>query len=439
MVFDNATVAQAKYHTHTMSDTLPPLGGLSLNDDAPPAAADLPELPPELYDMILTRYLNKFEVEELSEANLLLVCMALRGTDQCNDPDDPLWQAACARFGLTERVVGGVPGAPATPTWHATFLAMCNDVGALNAQGLALYKGLLNGMNPRPPPDFRIIPMLQRLWVRAALDYRCMAHYLLGRVDGIIDEGDLAMAGLGTALYHASAAGDLAAVEFLLANGADALSGDELTVASENGHLAIVDILIAQGASVYARSPFMGETAVIVASENGHLAVLERLVAAGAVLGDDAVRALRNASENGHLAVVQFLIDHGVMDDLEDGPALHEAAEHGHLAIVEVLLAHGAYYDNARNLALEKAIETSRLAIIELLLAQGVRVNDVPGRALLNACDNGNLAVVQRVLAAADMSDPVYRRDIESVLFMSQYSRHDAILEALRAALGDAE
>jgi len=41
-----------------MGDALPPLGGLSLNDDAPPAAADLPELPRELYDMILTRYLN---------------------------------------------------------------------------------------------------------------------------------------------------------------------------------------------------------------------------------------------------------------------------------------------------------------------------------------------------------------------------------------------
>lgn len=91
-----------------MNPTLPPLDALAVNHDAPPAT--FPELPSELAEMILTRYLNNFEVEELREANLLQICMALRGTDQCNDPDDPLWEAACARFGLTERLVGGLPG-----------------------------------------------------------------------------------------------------------------------------------------------------------------------------------------------------------------------------------------------------------------------------------------------------------------------------------------
>ena len=50
---------------------------------------------------------------------------------QSSDPNDGLWKAACARFGLTERLVGGTPDAPATPTWHVTFLAMCREVATM--------------------------------------------------------------------------------------------------------------------------------------------------------------------------------------------------------------------------------------------------------------------------------------------------------------------
>ena len=86
-----------------MADPLPPLGGLSLN--APPGRQPpvfpMRDLPPELTDEVLASYLAKLDVGELCEANLLQICMLLRGTNQCNDPDDPLWKAACARFGLT--------------------------------------------------------------------------------------------------------------------------------------------------------------------------------------------------------------------------------------------------------------------------------------------------------------------------------------------------
>ena len=245
---------------------IPPLGGLSVN--APPGRpppASVRDLPPELIDEILASYLAKLEVEELCEANLLQICMALRGTNQCNDPDDPLWKAACARFGLTERLVGGLPGAPATPTWHVTFLAMCKEVGALDPGDRAVYEGLLRGedaytdgpfsdsddsedddADEEAPPRRRLRTDVRLLWYHAAHHgLLCMVHYLLRRVDGIVHAND------DRALRTASLYGHAALVEVLLAHGANvhALNDAALRDASANGHDPVVEALRAAGAT----------------------------------------------------------------------------------------------------------------------------------------------------------------------------------------------
>ena len=295
-----------------MGDPLPPLGGLSVNTPPgrqPPPPASVRDLPRELTDEVLASYLARLDVGELCEANLLQICMLLRGTNQCNDPDDPLWKAACARFGLTERLVGGTPDAPATPTWHVTFLAMCKEVATLKPDELEAYKGLLRGddayedgpfsddsedddADEEAPPQRRFRLEVRQLWNRAAeRGLFCMVHYLLRRVDGIVHHGD------DRALVTASTYGRAAVVEVLLAHGADVHIFDDTALrnASHFGHAAVVEVLLAHGADVH----IFDDAALRMASMRGRLAVVELLLAHGANVhanGDQALREARSAA-----------------------------------------------------------------------------------------------------------------------------------------------
>ena len=364
-----------------MADPLPPLGGLSVN--APPSVRDLPL---EITDVVLANYLAKLEVGELCEANLLQICMLLRGTNQCNDPDDPLWKAACARLGLTERLVGGLPGAPATPTWHVTFLAMCKEVAMLTPYDRATYKGLLRGDDAYTDGPFsgdddsgdddpdeeatteRLLrrDVVQFWWHAAERDLFCMMHYMLRRVHGLFVHVDN-----GRALNVASEDGHLAIVELLLAHGADVHAKNQedetaLEFASENGHAAVVEVLLAHGADVHANN-----WALRVASGNGHVAVVEILLAHGADVHANNDEALRSASENGHPAVVEVLLAHGADVHAGDDWALWNASNRGHLEVVEVLLAHGANVHASDDAALRVASREGHTAVVEVLRAAG--------------------------------------------------------------------
>ena len=386
---------------------IPPLGGLTVNTPPgrppPPPPADRPALPPDISEIILAEYLARLDVGELCEANLLLICMGLRGTNQCNDPDDPLWKAACARFGLTERLVGGLPGAPATPTWHVTFLAMCKEVGSLTPIYRAAYEGLLRGddayedVNGSLPPHRRPRIAVMRLWYRAAeRGLLCMVHSLLRRVDGMdgIVQGD------NMPLQLASMNGHLAVVEVLLAHGADVNIGDHhrraLRFASEQGHLAVVEVLLAHGANVHADD----DSALRDASYHGHAAVVEVLLAHGADVhaSDDA--ALRNASARGRVAVVEVLLAHGADVHALDDAALQFASRQGRVAVVEVLLAHGADVHADDDAALWFASRSGHPAVVEVLLAHGANVHADDDAALRAASKHGHLAIAELLRAA---------------------------------------
>ena len=87
----------------------------------------LPVESTELLQKILDGYLAQLSDADLCEANILELCMSIRGADECNDPDDPLWEALCARLGLTERF-------DEAPTWRETFLGMCKEIAQLTPE-----------------------------------------------------------------------------------------------------------------------------------------------------------------------------------------------------------------------------------------------------------------------------------------------------------------
>ena len=254
-----------------MNQNLPPLDALAINHDAPPdppPPTTFNDLPPDVVDAVLERYLEKIEVDNLCEAKLHEICQVLRTSSwrQCSDPNDGLWKAACARFGLTERLVGGLPGAPATPTWHVTFLAMCKELARLELWTRLTYKGLLRGddaykygvfsyaedywedddPDEQATPVWRLRTAVIQFWIHAAeRGLFCMVHFLLRRVHGIAHT-----AVGGTALVVASRGGHLAVVEVLLAHGADVHARDDeaLRAARKKGHRDIEQALLAAGA-----------------------------------------------------------------------------------------------------------------------------------------------------------------------------------------------
>ena len=428
-----------------MGDALPSLGGLSVNAppgrQPPPPPTSVRDLPLEITDAVLASYLAKLEVGELCEANLLQICMLLRGTNQCNDPNDPLWKAACARFGLAERLVGGTPDAPATPTWHVTFLAMCKEVGSLEPSDRVTYEWLLRGNNAFTPftegwHSTIIRDQVLYLWIRAAEHgLLCTVHYLLGRVDGIV-------------------------------NGNWYKVGTALMAASRGGHLDVVDKLLAKGADVNASQHFLqgfdfGRTALDEAIQGRHVAVVMALVAAGAnvtIINENEESALYAASAHGLLPVVEFLLAHGADVDAgsHERTPLMGASYHGHLAIVEVLLANGADVHagdavapsgwRSRRTALADASANGHLAVVEVLLAHGADVHAAEiedgeffefnrgAEALQRASENGHLAVVEALLAhGLDVREVAVLGRYRGALCSASYRGHLAVVEVLLA------
>ena len=87
----------------------------------------------------------------------------------------------------------------------------------------------------------------------------------------------------------------------------------QLWQAANAGDLAAVNAALEQGADVNARGDY-GDAALNLAAEYGHLEVVERLLAAGADienLGGAAKTPLMNATFAGQTKVVQRLLDKG--------------------------------------------------------------------------------------------------------------------------------
>ena len=126
----------------------------------------------------------------------------------------------------------------------------------------------------------------------------------------------------------------------------------ELHEAARRGDLAAVEKLLAAGAQVDAPDGG-GATPLYLAAGEGHAAVVARMLAAGADARRPAMgpfgstgTPIHVAARYGHLEVVRVLLKAGVDPNLADegvGPPLHTAVRRGQAAVAELLRSFGAH------------------------------------------------------------------------------------------------
>jgi len=154
-----------------------------------------------------------------------------------------------------------------------------------------------------------------------------------------------------TLLMYAARTGDLNAVKFLLAAGANVNARDDdgntaLYYAVDNDYPHVVRILLSAGANPDTET--RRSSVLYIAAANGHLAAVKELVRAGADVdkADNGWTPLYIASVWGHTDIVKELLAAGADTEIKEGymdsTVLMAAAENGHSDTVKALLAAGA-------------------------------------------------------------------------------------------------
>jgi ankyrin repeat protein len=171
-----------------------------------------------------------------------------------------------------------------------------------------------------------------------------------------------------------------AVVDLLLGLGAEP---DLFSAAALGQTERLVALLAAEPALVSARSSD-GWTALHLAAHFGQSAAVELLLARGAEVdarssNPMANTALHAAAAGRHTAVVQLLLEHGAaVDARQHGgfTALHAAAQQGDLSLAALLLGHGADpslpHDGGQT-PLAMALERDHHAVADLLRPHGAR------------------------------------------------------------------
>jgi hypothetical protein len=166
---------------------------------------------------------------------------------------------------------------------------------------------------------------------------------------------------------------------------------DGLLAAAHRGDLAALDRLLAVGADLRTRDA-QGRTAVHVAAFARQRVVLHRLARAGADLGAlendryDAVTIAAVADDEQTLGVLLALgASAKLVTSRYDGTALIAAAHLGHDGVVRQLIAAGAPLDHANNLHWTAVIEA-------VVLGDGGPRHQATLRALLDAGASTKLA-----------------------------------------------
>jgi ankyrin repeat protein len=184
-----------------------------------------------------------------------------------------------------------------------------------------------------------------------------------------------------------------------------------LTLALMTGDYAAAGAYIAKGAEIEAAG-YLGETSLMGFAENGDLAAVKFLLAQGAdPLKTDAYKnaAVAHAAARGHLEIVKLLLPSKAAHREQGELALASAAAGGHVKVMEYLLDQGFSVNSADyqgSPALMLAAKARKTEAVKLLLKKGAVINPVsPAFTWINtplacAAENGDAEMVKLLLAA---------------------------------------
>jgi hypothetical protein len=181
---------------------------------------------------------------------------------------------------------------------------------------------------------------------------------------------------------------------------------NKLAEAALAGDVTAVQALLADGRADPAAS---WSVALRYAAYYGHVTIVQALLADGrADPAADNSSALRLAVRNGNASVVQVLLDDGRADPAAGkSAALRQAAYCGHAAILQVLLADGRADPAADNSsALRLTVRNGNASVVQVLLDDGradpaayvAGCSSVLTTALWYAAESGHADIVQALL-----------------------------------------
>ncbi|CAE7906829.1 ANK3, partial [Symbiodinium microadriaticum] len=254
--------------------------------------------------------------------------------------------------------------------------------------------------------------------------------------------------GVRGSLHAASAAGNAADVQRLIASGANVnrttLGGvAPLHMAAHSGHAEVIARLLASAADVNQLAPG-GTTALYIAAQGQHADAVARLLAGGASVNlpvDGGGTALHVAAQNGHTEAVAWLLAGSAEVDavMEGGiTPLFMAAQSGHIEVIVRLLAQGASVNvTAENGATSlhyASLHGHSESVARLLVARS-DVNETTrsgGTALHVAAQSGHTEAVAWLLAGrADVHKEMVGGS--TALYLASLGGHSEVIAWLLA------
>jgi hypothetical protein len=191
---------------------------------------------------------------------------------------------------------------------------------------------------------------------------------------------------LGELLSEISKAGDVQAIRYLSARGANisSCSGEALYIAITRGLNDVVQVLIDLGITLEGYISFRDEHPLVTASKIGQTGIVRILIASGTytTTPDGMGESLLNACTCGHDSVVRVLLDCGVPVDLvspQQGTPLVQACRSGHLHVVQMLLENGADVNlgGGSRTPIAAACEYGELSVVKALVKSGADPNPI--------------------------------------------------------------
>jgi ankyrin repeat protein len=185
---------------------------------------------------------------------------------------------------------------------------------------------------------------------------------------------------LNEGLIQAAAAGNAAAVEELLQQGADInaqgrFGNTPLMMAVQSDKVDMVKLLLKKGAD----PDGLGGAALLTAIDGDNLEIVKLLLEGGAntdVAENDGTTPLTKAVQRNHTAMVKLLLEKGANPNTWS-PPLYFAAGQGDVEVVRLLLDHGADINETnanQTTALHQATLNGRAAVVKLLIERGAKI-----------------------------------------------------------------